>query len=188
MHRIGIVSAAAARMRSALGILDRLESHTEGAAILVYHGVVPEIVNADVQTYCIDVATFRQHLAFLKRRWRPVPLRQIVDALESKAHLDTRWVAVTLDDGLENQTTVAAEVLADHAIPWALSLPTGLIGSQRTIWTYELTFLLLTCWRNGTVPPPPSLAAPLPAAGRPATPACRPCPYARSGSRRPGSA
>ncbi len=162
MHSVGLVSIAAARARSLLGILARMERQARGAAILVYHGVVPEIVKPDVQEYGVDVATFREHLAFLKRRWQPVPLRQIVDALQSGAPIEPSWVAVTLDDGLENQTTLAAEVLRDHAIPWALSLPTAMIGSDRAIWSYELTFLLLDCWRGATAPTPPNLSGPLP--------------------------
>jgi hypothetical protein len=36
-------------------------------------------------------------------------------------------------------------------LPWALAVPAGLVDSGRSIWTYELRFLLRECWPFPTV-------------------------------------
>jgi peptidoglycan/xylan/chitin deacetylase (PgdA/CDA1 family) len=134
------------------------ERHPRGPLILMYHGVVERYQDPLLEEYCIDKATLERQLRFVRKKYLPVPLSVLIDALKSGRRLDERWVAVTLDDSLKNQVTLGASVLSDHRIPWSLSVPAGLIGSSRAIWTNELSFLVLRCWSKESIMGPDGTA------------------------------
>ena len=89
-------------------------------------------------------------------------MSRMVECIVRGEGIPRDWVAITLDDALQNQATVAAEVLRSHGCPWTLGVPAGLIGTGRSVWTYELRFLIVACWRFPSVPSPlePSVALP----------------------------
>jgi peptidoglycan/xylan/chitin deacetylase (PgdA/CDA1 family) len=149
-------------LRIALGWQGYLESRAAGAAILCYHGVVERCTEPDLEAYFVDVATLRAHLTFLRCRYEIVPLAQIVAALATGAAISSRWVAITFDDALANQVTRAAAILAEQKAAWSLAVPAGLIGSGRSIWSYELSLLLLRYWEQATIPDPLDSAVQLP--------------------------
>ena len=51
-------------------------------------------------------------------------------------------VAVTFDDGFENNYSVAFPILQRHGVPATLFLSTGFIGSSRVFWVDKLEYLL----------------------------------------------
>lgn len=114
---------------------------SRGAVILMYHGVVQRERDAVLDEYAVPVAVFREHLRFLRRHREVVPLSRFVETLRAGAEPDARWVALTFDDALKNQFTRAAPLLAEYNCPWALAVPVGLIGSGRSVWSYELALL-----------------------------------------------
>ncbi len=144
------------------GLLARREARQSGACILMYHGVVPAITDPELDRYAIAAADFTAHLQYLRRYCVPIPLSELIDALRSGAAVDPRWVVLTLDDALRNQTELARRILADFRMPWCLAVPSGLIDSGRTVWSYELTFLLLHCWKQRQLPAALALGEPLP--------------------------
>ncbi len=152
----------ASGLRIAIGLQGYLESRAQGASILCYHGVVNRYCEPALEGYCIDAATLSSHLKFLRRKYEPVPLSQMVAALRDRMPIPNRWIAVSLDDALESQVTLGAEILAGHKIPWSLAVPAGLIGTRRSIWSYELSLLLLKCWEDPTLPDPADESARLP--------------------------
>lgn len=151
MHPVALHSRVACRVRIWTGLQRLLERRADGAAVLAYHGVVPRGRDPMLDSYTIDADAFRSHLRFFGGAREVVPLRRIVECLAHREPMPREWVAITLDDALENQVTTAAEILADAGFPWALAVPAGLIDTGRSIWTYELRFLLLECWRHPRV-------------------------------------
>jgi len=137
----------AASFRVATGVCNRRENHANGAAILVYHGVVHKIVDRSFDRYSIDVQTLAQHLNYFKRRRKVIPLSTLLHAIAHNEPIDRRWTILTFDDALESQVTVGAELLDSFGqLPWALSIPAGLIGSRNTVWTYSLRILIVRLW------------------------------------------
>lgn len=162
MHRVPLKSKAAAVCRRLARIHARQERRASGAAVLLYHGVIPRIEHQELEMYAVDRKTFAAHAKYLKKHLCPIPLTHLIETLGSGEPIDPRWVAVTLDDGLRNQTTLAAEILGNFEIPWSLTVPTGLIGTDRSIWTYELSFLMLKCWKSESIPLPGTATKVLP--------------------------
>ncbi len=141
----------------AVGHTAKREAEIAGSCVLMYHAVQKRVTQSPLDEYAICAKEFENHLRYLKRNRHVVPVRQIQEALSNDEKLDHSWVSITLDDALYCQVTTAAEILSEANLPWSLCVPAGLIDTERTVWSYELSFLLLECWHNSTIPAPLAL-------------------------------
>ncbi len=141
-----------ARIRS--GVQRRLERRAVGGVVVAYHGVVEQACDPLLDLYNIDLDTFEAHVGFFCRHFDVVPLRRIVERIDHGEPIPRDWVAITMDDALRNQVTLAADALRAHGCPWTLAVPVGLIGTGRSLWSYELRFLILNCWPFASLPSP----------------------------------
>jgi len=122
--------------------------------ILVYHAIVERIRDSELEEYVIGARTFQAHLDYLARHGAVVAASVIAETLREGRAPDPRWVAITLDDGLLNQTRLGREILAERKLPWSLAVSPGLLETGRTIWSYQLAHLLLRRWRRPSIPRP----------------------------------
>lgn len=95
------------------------------ARILLYHGTVES-----------SVAALGRQLAYLKRHFMVVPLAELVERLERGDALGRR-VAITFDDGLRNNVTVAYPLLRRLGAPATFFVCPGLIEAGRWLWNHE---------------------------------------------------
>lgn len=101
--------------------------------ILMYHGIGPAedpkgLRNVNGMQLRADV--FVEHLKLL-RRWRKIiPLGDMVQGLEQQDDM-RGTVAITFDDGYENNFSRAAPILADFKAHATFFLATGYIGVER---------------------------------------------------------
>jgi peptidoglycan/xylan/chitin deacetylase (PgdA/CDA1 family) len=86
----------------------------------------------------LDTEQFEQHVAFLAREYHPIRLRELVAGLQGSAPLPDRAVVLTFDDGYRNNLALAAPILRHHGVPATFFVTTGLIGTNRWMWAYEL--------------------------------------------------
>jgi peptidoglycan/xylan/chitin deacetylase (PgdA/CDA1 family) len=104
-------------------VLCRLQSRPR---ILMLHGVGGLDLPADA---------LRAQLAFLARHFRLVPLDQIC---RRDGHRDPRpKVALTFDDGLRNNLTLAYPLLKEFRVPATFFVCPGLIEAGRWLWNHE---------------------------------------------------
>ena len=103
--------------------------------VLTFHGIREAGGDSDVERNLTPLPVFRDQVAFLRR----LP---VVDPDEALLDEERSGVLLTFDDGYHN-TLIAAEVLAEAGLPWMLAVPAGVIGTERSIWTVELSLLLL---------------------------------------------
>lgn len=113
--------------------------------ILMYHGVAGckagqgTIRNFDSKHISVDA--FARQLKVLKR-WRKVlPLTELVQGLVRGDDM-RNTVALTFDDGYENNVTRAAPILSDFGMCGTFYLTTGYIGAERWVWTDLLEFVI----------------------------------------------
>jgi peptidoglycan/xylan/chitin deacetylase (PgdA/CDA1 family) len=95
------------------------------ARILLYHGTPRD-----------EAAALERQLRWLKRRFRIVPLRSIVAAAQHGGAVDGR-VALTFDDGLRSNVTVAYPILHRLALPATFFICPGLVDRASWLWTHE---------------------------------------------------
>lgn len=109
-----------------------------GVRVLTYHGVVARKSDPYLERNFHTIDQFRAHLRFLRKCVVIPPANVVASSADSRRHL----VAITFDDGYRNNE-IAAELLEEERMPWALFVPTGLVGSASTVWTARLGLLLL---------------------------------------------
>ena len=104
--------------------------------VLGYHSVG----TGGFPLYCrLPKRVFAEQMRYIKRHYRVVSLRQMMEDLEDLNPLG-QGVVVTFDDGYLGTYTDAFPVLKEYAIPATLYLTAGLVESGALAW-YDQIFL-----------------------------------------------
>ncbi len=139
--------------------------------ILAYHRILDipdtDAFEFDLELISADADGFRAQLGLLKRRFQPLPLGEMVDALVSGRRLPKNAVAVTFDDGYEDNYRVAYPILRELGVPATFFVSTGHIDSGQPFAYDWLVHMILRTGAlrlklpelNLDVPIPPSRSA-----------------------------
>jgi peptidoglycan/xylan/chitin deacetylase (PgdA/CDA1 family) len=107
--------------------------------ILMYHGVTRTpprgLFNADGKH--VGRERFAEQLRLVKTYRRVLPLDALVSGVLTGVDM-SGTVAITFDDGYENNVTEAAPVLADLGLPATFYLATGYVDAGRWMWVDRL--------------------------------------------------
>jgi peptidoglycan/xylan/chitin deacetylase (PgdA/CDA1 family) len=110
--------------------------HRGHLAVLMYHAVVRRPL--PVYDWCfLSEEVFAGHLRYLRDRCDVLPLEEAIRRLRA-GQLHRPTVAITLDDGFQNNYDVAYPLLREHGMPATVFLTTGLIDTDRTVWFCRL--------------------------------------------------
>ena len=105
--------------------------------VLTYHGVIPAGPDAadDREGKFVLEPDFIAQLDYLRRHYVPVDLARFEASLHGGPPLPERALLVTSDDGYENNVRHMVPHLAARRIPAVIFATTGMIGTERTLWT-----------------------------------------------------
>jgi peptidoglycan/xylan/chitin deacetylase (PgdA/CDA1 family) len=142
---------AAARLSGLYRLLRAL--HRKQLTIVTYHSVV-DVDEATRRRYdplyrmSVSAAQFEAHVRHFARHYQVIDGDGLAAAL-SGAPLPPRAAIISFDDGLRNNATVAAPILARHGVPAFFFLATGFVdaasaGETRLHWSESTTARLLT--------------------------------------------
>jgi len=107
-----------------------------GVGILMYHAVVA--IPLRVPDWCfLDAASFEAQVGFLRERCDVIPLSEVAAKLR-RGRSGRPAVAITFDDGFQNNHDVALPILRDAGLPATVFLVTGLLGTDDTPWYCRL--------------------------------------------------
>jgi peptidoglycan/xylan/chitin deacetylase (PgdA/CDA1 family) len=111
--------------------------------ILMYHGVTRAAPRGlrNCEGKHVGLERFVEQLRFVKEHRRVLPLEDLVSGVLAGRDL-RNTVAITFDDGYENNVTQAAPALADLGVPATFFLATGYVDSDRWMWVDRLEFAL----------------------------------------------
>jgi peptidoglycan/xylan/chitin deacetylase (PgdA/CDA1 family) len=110
-------------------------------SILMYHAVVPRPLQ--VPDWCfLDEASFREQISYVKEHFCVLPLDEAVDLLKRDG-LKVPTLAITFDDGYQNNYEVAFPVLAQYDCPATIFLSTRYIDSDQMPWFGRLNLALI---------------------------------------------
>jgi peptidoglycan/xylan/chitin deacetylase (PgdA/CDA1 family) len=112
-----------------------------GIEVFCYHGVVEQKSDHRLERNFCLLSEFRSHLQLLLRL-RILTLAELGEKLEPYAGAGQSAAIITFDDGYANNL-LAAEVLAAARAPWSIFVSTGALGPGNSLWTAELSLLLL---------------------------------------------
>jgi peptidoglycan/xylan/chitin deacetylase (PgdA/CDA1 family) len=135
--------------------------------ILAYHRVMPvpdpETYEFDMELISTPPDEFREQMMRLKKYFRPMRLTDVVAALDAGEALPPDTVAVTFDDGYDDNYRVAAPILADVGVPATFFVSTGHIDTG-TPYSYDwLVHMILMTKAPRLVLPELGIDVPLPA-------------------------
>ena len=113
---------------SLLSILFCLSLPAHSAVILQYHHVsetLPAVTS-------VSAETFTEHLNYLKQHdFNVVPLNELLSALQQGQSLPDKTVAITFDDGYNNNYEQAAPILDKFAYPYTIFVNPKLIDEGK---------------------------------------------------------
>ena len=122
--------------------------------VLLYHGVTDQPASAYLDDLHVPATAFRKQMAWLRRKYNPVSLDQVVASLHSGQPLPQRALLVTFDDAYRNNQQVAWPILREFGIPMTLFVPTDFVEHQLSYWAEDLdasitsTSALCVPWRG----------------------------------------
>ncbi|MFO0665262.1 MAG: polysaccharide deacetylase family protein [Polyangiaceae bacterium] len=109
--------------------------------VYVYHGIVDRKIDSYLERNFHLASEFRAQLEAMKHT-RFLDVDEFERELERPQGGKRDAALITFDDGYANNLD-AARILRRLGIPWVLFATSGAIGRRNTIWTVELSLLLL---------------------------------------------
>jgi peptidoglycan/xylan/chitin deacetylase (PgdA/CDA1 family) len=108
------------------GLAGREERAENAARILCFHG-----------TPWAQAAEFERQLRYLRRQFSVVPLREIAARLRTRSADVRNLVALTFDDGLRNNLTVAYPILQKLGLPATFFVCPELAERGAWLWNHQ---------------------------------------------------
>ncbi|WP_440056253.1 polysaccharide deacetylase family protein [Pseudoalteromonas sp. T1lg65] len=106
-----------------------VSNQASGAVILQYHHVsekLPAVTS-------VSASTFKQHLTYLKeQQFNVVPLTTIIETLRKGKSLPAKTIAITFDDGYDNNIEAAAPILESFSYPYTIFVNPKLIDEKKS--------------------------------------------------------
>jgi peptidoglycan/xylan/chitin deacetylase (PgdA/CDA1 family) len=111
--------------------------------ILMYHGVVADKENAELNRWNITLREFARHIDYIRQEFEVVSLDSVVTAVERGTDFRENTIVITFDDAFANVFERARPILAEYGLPYTVAAPAGLICSTRTVWSQEIRLIAL---------------------------------------------
>ncbi|CAN5534987.1 N/A [soil metagenome] len=119
-------------------ILNKFSNHQY--MILNYHGVV-EKEDPQISANHMSVKQFGDHIKYLSDNYRIVPLEKIVEEIKLGFNPPKKTIAITFDDGYENNYQFAFPILKKYNVPATIFITTCYTDTQNILWYDELDFI-----------------------------------------------
>ena len=113
--------------------------------ILLYHRIVDDhsrflnkgpVVHHHIKHFDKEISYFRKNFPILS-------MDEIVDRIKLGLGFERPSLAITFDDGYQDNYALACPVLKKHGVPATIYLTTSLIGTRGRIWTDQIELALL---------------------------------------------
>jgi len=136
----GLVASALA-LSHGFDFLFHWQPHT--ARVLMYHRVKrPLEGDSSGQHPGLAHRHFILQIQYIKTRMTPISLGELTQRIAAGRPLPPRAIAVTFDDGYEDNYTNAYPVLKQYGVPATIFLITGFVGSSLHLWWDRLWDIL----------------------------------------------
>ena len=104
--------------------------------ILLYHGVTNKnpkgVVNFSGKH--INIKLFENHIRFIKKNCNVLSMDEVVEVYNSGKGWPEKAVAVTFDDGFQNNYLYAADILDSYNVPATFYVCAGMVNTNMMFW------------------------------------------------------
>lgn len=115
--------------------------------ILAYHRVLtlpdPDAFDFDLELVSTSAESFREQMRFVKERFRPMRMADVLDHLDAGEPLPPDAVVVTFDDGYDDNYAVAFPILRELGVPATFFVSTGHIDNGSPFAYDWLVYMIL---------------------------------------------
>ena len=140
-RRLKGLVASALTFSHAYDLLFRYQPNT--ARVLMYHRVKPPLEgDSSGQHPGLPHRHFILQIQYIKTRMTPISLGELTQRIAAGRPLPPRAIAVTFDDGYEDNYTNAYPVLKQYGVPATIFLISGFVGSSTHLWWDRLWDIL----------------------------------------------
>ena len=136
-----------------LGVLAAFERRMRAQpTVLMYHRVLPDARCASYPfpALVMPVSMFERQVAWLAANATVAPLRDLWRAFVERQCAPRPLVALTFDDGYDDNAAIAAPVLERHGVRGTFFVTTGFVGDRQAMW-YDRAALALAAAGDDTV-------------------------------------
>ncbi len=116
--------------------------------ILFYHGFHRQRRDPHTHRFSVSIEEFSRHLDFLANRYELVGLSELLHRISGRSSSVRSSVTLSFDDALMGFHQLAVPLLFQRGLPYVVSVPVGLLGRGRPIWSMELDLVILHCQRQ----------------------------------------
>jgi len=116
----------------------------QAAAILCYHSVAADREgqsNYIPKGITVEAKLFDEQMRILRKHYHPVTLDDIADWMKGSKKLPPRSVAVTFDDGFEDNYTFAAPLMEKHGVFGGIYLTVNAVIKNELPWFSRTIYL-----------------------------------------------
>ncbi len=89
----------------------------------------------------VNVVSLRSQLEYLKRHFQIVPLARVFEKIKKGMPLDSRTVALTIDDGRRNCYEFLFPLLKEFSVPATFFVVTSFVRNEDWLWTDKVLWL-----------------------------------------------
>jgi len=115
---------------------------SRNVAILRYHAICgPEGHSYADPSICVSPAAFERHVRYLASHYSVLPLPEVVQRLQDRRPLPSNCVALTFDDGYEDNLA-AARTLGLYGLSATFYITAGCMADGEPFWPAEVRALL----------------------------------------------
>jgi peptidoglycan/xylan/chitin deacetylase (PgdA/CDA1 family) len=115
--------------------------------ILAYHRVLtlpdPDAFDFDLELISTSAESFRQQMSFVKERFRPMRMADVLAHIDAQEPLPPDAVVVTFDDGYDDNYQVAFPILRELGVPATFFVSTGHIDNGSPFAYDWLVYMIL---------------------------------------------
>jgi peptidoglycan/xylan/chitin deacetylase (PgdA/CDA1 family) len=113
--------------------------------IVLYHGVTERHSFPGIENYrekIVPVKVFLKQIEFLQSNFRIVSLKDLIDTWSGSPQRAKSMIAITFDDGYQNNFRVVFPILKEKNIPFTIFLPTDFIENKIPLWVDRLEYAI----------------------------------------------